>query len=305
MSDAEHERATPGDIAAALGESAMRVELAMAELDVTGTAATLLASWVRGLPYAAHIDSDESLEIGVAVSADRGRTTWRASGRSMSMIPAMLDFFDLVGADAGGQSAISRFGEVAEPSRLGHWLLSRGDYLDAGWYVPEPVALAHGQSVAQPSEGLDVLLGWCDDHDLTHFESVERSLGPADFTGFRLALPGSDPHAQIVSAADLMDDLDLGPLEPAVAGLLTADDDAELEASIWLIPDGVARFAVGSVQPDPSVLVGLLMLAGADADADAVLARVQGAMNADRPAYVEAARFMDSFDVEVGWTLDT
>lgn len=274
----------------------MRVELAAAELGVADDLQQIIRSWVTALPF-----DHGDVAVEVAASVGLGRTTWRASGKTTAMIEPMLDFFDLVGADGDRQARLTDFGERIQPARLGSWIQMRDEHVDAGWFAPVELDLGDALDETPASPGRDRFAAWCDDHDIEQVSGFERSLGPADYAGIWFPLPGSDVAAQVASFDELMDDLDLGELPDVQRSILVADDRAALIGSIWLIAEGVARIAIGLLEPEPSVFVALSMAVGADADER--LARVQGAFDADSPSLAEAVLYEGTADVEVGWVL--
>jgi len=274
----------------------MRVELAAAELDVPERVQSVIRAFVQGVPF-----DDGDVDINVAASVTLRRTTWRAAGPTASLIAPMTDFFDLVGTDIERQAALTEFGLDVQPTRLGHWLQTRDEHLDAGWYVPVEMPLNDALRFTPASTSRDIFEAWCQDEDIEFVEGFERSLGPADYGGLWIELPGRGPTARVAAAEDLMDDLAIGRLPDVIRGILTANDSATLVTSIWLIAEGVARFAVGVLEPDPSLLIALSMALGTKEDDR--LARVQGALNADGPSYVEAVLYADTVDVEASWDL--
>jgi len=280
-----------------MAEAAMRVQLAAAELAIPDELQTVIRKWVTSLPF-----DNGQVGVEVAASVGLGRSTWRASGPTPNMIGPMLDFFDLVGVDTERQARLTGFGERVQPERLGHWVQMREEHVDAGWFAPIEIPLADALNETPQSEQREVFAGWCDDEDIEYVIGFERSLGPADYAGLWFQLPGADVSERVAAFEELMDDLELGSLPQTQRGVLTADENAVLVGSIWLIAEGVARIALGMIDPDPSILIALSIAVGADSDE--LLARVQGAFDADVPSLVEAVLYEGAADVEVAWTLN-
>lgn len=278
-------------------EAAMRVELAAAELQIPDSMSSIVHSWVTELPF-----DDGEVELEVAASVGLGRTTWRASGSTPTMIGPMLDFFDLVGVDHERQTRLTELGQRLQPKRLGHWLQLREEHVDAGWFIPSELPIADALAETPASSARDAFAGWCDDEDIELVLGFERSLGPANYAGLWFELPGAGPIEQVAAFEELMDDLEIGSLPVAQRGILAADDNATLVGSLWLISEGVARVSISVLEPDPSVMIALSMATGADSDDR--LARVQGALDADGPSMVEAVLYDGVADAEFAWQLN-
>src|SRR5699024_10171503 len=130
------------------------------------------------------------------------------------------------------------------------------------------------------------MLAWAEAAGLDMFLEAGQSVAGNNAPAFlSLPLPGDDTTAQLERALELFDRLGAVPPPDDAIGALLEEEHAGLEATLWLLPDGVARSGIRARKPSIGLVVALAeALGGQDLD---LLAQVQGLMLQDEPWAVE------------------
>jgi hypothetical protein len=283
----------------ALLEKLVQVKVAADLLVLSDEARGSLDRWLAFLP----LDAGASLDMGMATSLLLDRGVWRVAGPTEAMLQPMAVAFSELGGDVAGIARLGELGQRVRPERLSSWLQLRGDAVDAGWSMPTAIDATIALDETPPSASREALARWLADEGIEALAGFERSLGPADYAGFWIPLPGITTGDALDGASRLMDALDLGDLPVDLRMVLGTDDDTQLLLNLWLIEQGVARFGVGIPDPNPAAVIALSMLLGVDQDDE--LAMVQASLTSSGPSYVLASISSGRFDVEVGWDVDT
>jgi hypothetical protein len=288
----------PNPAAVRAADAVLRLRLTAAQLLLEGTQAKVVGGWIDLLPMSA-----DDLLLGVSCTTGLDRVTWRVTGPTGAILPAAREFLDFVGGDPSRVAAFEELVRAEDLDRVGYWVQARDDDLDAGLHVPTPLPLHTALALLPGGAARERVARWADAHGVDLAAGVERAVGPSAMDGVWLPLPGATPSAQAAAAADLADAIDVPALPEGGVERLLATSTGALFASVWVTPDGVAKLGLLTGGGSAETLIALSLMAGEENDAS--LARLQGALGGDPPAFVELARTAGRVEGEGHYELRT
>jgi hypothetical protein len=284
-----------------------RLRLQTAQLELRGlTQIEALADWLESLPISSHIGHQPISEIGVSVSADFQRWTWRAAGEATAFIPRMADYFVKVGASQAELERLSQLGAELDPELLGYWLEMKSNSLNAGWYAPSALTLDEAER-GLPSHAITALARlreWAEAYEIEKVVRLGRALGAGNpYAELMLMLPESaDVEEQVYAATQLFADLKAAlPPDDALALLMNLEQRG-LGVSVWLSEQGVVKVGLLAAQPRTALVLELCRLVGMTELEP--LAALEGILGVRAPAYVECQTRPNGFMVEAHYSLD-
>jgi hypothetical protein len=264
-----------------------------------GPAGEHLDGWLRSLFTPDDLTGDR-LDVEVALAADLSRVTCRTAGAVPGLRRRMRAFL----ADYEfAESEIWRFDDIVErvrPAQVGSWIELAEEDLDAGWYLPGPMALGPALAVADPSPDRDRFAAWAREQCIQTCRRVGRSLAE-DWasTELWLALPQASMEQGLRAALDLFDRLSLPlPSDSALAAMLHLGR-GEVGLAIGL--NGESTIRLGLLLSDPSSELMLRLCRAAGIDQDEALATFEGFLGVEGCSTVEYQLLAEGFGVELGY----
>jgi hypothetical protein len=284
-----------------------RLKLQTAHLELVGIPEIhdqALAQWLKRLPIPQTETDDPISEMGMSVTADLARWTWRAAGPTSDFIAAMAPYFAEIGAAQPELDLLTHAGITLQPDQLGCWLEQRGDAINAGWYLPLDLRLADVRFVLPSHPATDAVFAWAAEFGVDTTERVGRAAG-AGSPYAELLLPlraGDDVADQVHAALQLFESLEAAPPPDAALGLIMNLEHQGLALTVWLSDDGPVKVGLLAARPRTALMLELCDLTGATDHEP--LASLQGILGVDAPSYVECQTRAAGFGVELHYQLD-
>ena len=283
-----------------------RLKLQTARLELVGspeTHETALVDWLQRLPTPERLTHEPISEMGMSVTADLERWTWRAAGPASDFIPAMVTHFGSVGASRAELDLLTHAGITLQPDHLGSWLEQRDETLNTGWYLPDSLPLAHVRFALPASGAADDVFAWAGETGVARTLRFARAAGAGSpHAELLLPLPDGDVEDQVYAATQLFERLGASlPPDDALSLLMNLEHHG-LAVSVWLSDEGPVKVGLLAARPRISLMLELCALAGARDDVP--FAKLQGILGVDSPSYVECQTRTSGFGVELHYDLD-
>jgi len=292
------------DIRVALTEglwSYARLKLAAGVVPfLLGPAGEHLECWLNSLFTPDDLAGDRPLDVEVALAADLTRLTCRTTRTAHGFrqhIKTFLAEYEF------SESETWRFEEIAarvRPAQVGSWIELAEEGLDAGWYLPGPIALGPALAAVDPSPDRDLFAAWAGEQDIQVCRRMGRSLAEdSASTELRLALPQASIEQGLQAALDLFSRLSLPlPSDTALNAMLRQGRGA-LELVIGL--DAESTIRLGLLLSNPSSELMLRLCRAAGINQDEALATFEGYLGVGGCSTVEYQLLAEGFGVELGY----
>lgn len=217
-------------------------------------------AWLGGLP-APRLGLWPDVALAASVTLGDQRLTLRAAGSTLRMAAATRGFLQQAGGDASELRVLDHVLAKLEPIVLGSWLEVGQQGVDGGWFLPAPAELSEVREWLPPSDALDSLLHWADQHAIGQCLHLRRSVNEAaPYTDLTLPIPDGDALEQVTSTLLLFETLGAKPLPEPLRRALLREVASPLAVSAWLLHEGLAQLSV--LIHDPSeALLGVAALA--------------------------------------------
>lgn len=238
--------------------------------------------------------------LEVTISGDGTLFEIRTAGPTNHMISASAEVFEKLGADPQALDDLARIGGGHQPDELGIWLSLRVGNANCGWFVPGANLALAEETLLSPAQ-VASLDDWASETSVDIFAAAGRSVAPGDALAFvDASLPG-DAVQQVERALAIFNAFEAQkPVDDLLAPFMYEEHNG-LDASLWLLKDGVARSGIRAVAPSLGLVITLAQTLGAQ-DLD-LIAQIQGILQSPYPKGVEVQQRGDDTMLLVSFDL--
>lgn len=262
------------------------------------TLANALKEWLEAIPTIGDFADNQDAKLQVSLTADLQRLTWRSSGKTTGFFPKMQQFLANSSIPDAARTLMVQMGNQLEPETVGMWIELMQENLDIGCFFPGSLPLQRVLAFANASSTREALQSWTNRANCNVCTEFGLSLGGGSYIlTFLIPLSGSTAMEQLNLGLEAFSTLNAPALPQQVTDLLEANAKLDLLLSVWLGHDGLTKIGLLIPHPDTDLMLRLCSIGGRNNDQD--LAKFEGGLGVQQPAYIECQQLATGFGVEL------
>lgn len=252
---------------------------------VRGEMEGLLVGWLDGMLPPEETARLRDFSIGVSISADLDKLTWRVAGATEQFLPRVRQYIQDLGTPDEEAQRLDNVVSELNPAQIGGWIEATPDGIDGGWYLPEEFSMEQVLKFVGDSKACEKVQAWARGHLVDMCQRLERAAATdSPYTRLLLALPGDGKEQQLAAGLDLFLELSVqAPPEMALQAL--RDAAGPLGLCVGLSATGTVSLGLLGARPETRQVVQMSMALGIENDR--ALAAFEGSMGVQGATYLE------------------